>query len=153
MNFDDRFLGLISMLNGIKENKSNFKNENEKTNQGMGIDGIMNILGIMRGMQGFSSGTASQQTNSSNGLDIMKILPIISAIKGGGFNMGMQNTNQQNEVKNDNFTANTQSVDHNISSTDNLTKQGGFKDKYYAISFAGNEVIYSLGKLWKTYKT
>ena len=28
-------------------------------------------------------------------------------------------------------------------------KKGGYKGKYSAVSFAGNEVIYNLGKLWK----
>ena len=28
-------------------------------------------------------------------------------------------------------------------------KKGGYKGKYSALSFAGNEVIYNLGKLWK----
>ena len=84
----------------------------------------------------------------------MKILPLITALKGGGFPMGnMQNANQQNNGNDNDSVSNIQSENTKNQGTENATKQCGFKDKYSAISFAGNEVIYTLGKLWKTYKT
>ena len=153
MNFDDRFLGILNMLGSVNKNNSTPQNDSQKQNQGMGLDGIMNIMGLMQGFQGLSNG-ANQQAGNSNGLDIMKILPLITALKGGGFPMGnMQNANQQNYGNDNDSVSNIQSENTKNQGTENATKQCGFKDKYYAISFAGNEVIYALGKLWKTYKT
>ena len=153
MNFDDRFLGILNMLGGVSKNNPTPQNDSQKQNQGMGLDGIMNIMGLMQGFQGLSNG-ANQQVGNSNGLDIMKILPIITALKGGGFPVGnMQNANQQNYGNDNDSVSNIQSENTKNQGTENVTKQCGFKDKYSAISFAGNEVIYTLGKLWKTYKT
>ena len=152
MNFDDKFLGILNMLGSVNKNNPTPQNDSQKQNQGMGLDSIMNIMGLMQGFQGLSNG-ANQQAGNSNGLDIMKILPLITALKGGGFPMGnMQNANQQDSMRDNNPISNGQSVDMK-NTTDNTNRQGGFKDKYSAISFAGNEVIYTLGKLWKTYKT
>lgn len=153
MNFDDRFLGILNMLGGVNKNNPTPQNSSQKQNQGMGLDGIMNIMGLMQGFQGLSNG-ANQQVGNSNGLDIMKILPLITALKGGGFPMGnIQNANQQNYGNDNDSVSNIQSENTKNQGTENATKQCGFKDKYSAISFAGNEVIYTLGKLWKTYKT
>lgn len=153
MNFDDRFWGILNMLGGVNKNNPTPQNDSQKQNQGMGLDGIMNIMGLMQGFQGLSNG-ANQQVGNSNGLDIMKILPIITALKGGGFPVGnMQNANQQNYGNDNDSVSNIQSENTKNQGTENATRQCGFKDKYSAISFAGNEVIYTLGKLWKTYKT
>ena len=65
----------------------------------------------------------------------------------------MQNVNMQSVNDNiayDNTTNKTDNIPTN--SNERKMENIGFKDKYSAISFAGNEVIYHLGKLWKTYK-
>lgn len=153
MNFDDRFLGILNMLGGLNGNGATPPNNHVKQNQGMGLENIMGIMGLMQGLQGGSKGSNTQQTNNSNGFDIMKILPIISALRGGGLPMvNPQNITPQNVVNENNSMPNIQSIDKTMQATETASKQGCFKDKYSAISFAGNEVIYSLGKLWKTYK-
>jgi hypothetical protein len=157
MNFDERFLGLVNMLGGLG-GKSNFPNQNPSNEQknGMNFDGIMKILGLMQGFQGFGQGVQSANTQSqqggiganSGGLDMMKILPLLTAMKSGN-PFGNSNLNAQNTMATDNQKEN---IDKQMSQDINAKNQGGYKDKYSAISFAGNEVIYTLGKLWKTYK-
>ena len=152
MNFDDRFLGLLNMLDGMNENKSTPQDE-VKQNQAMGLDKIMTIMGLMQELQGFSGGQGTKTQN--NGLDLMKIIPLLSALKGGipMGNMPVNNTANCSSTpqKNTDVMSASQNVENTISTASN-EKQVGYKDKYSAIPFAGNEVIYTLGKLWKTYK-
>ncbi|MBO7221677.1 MAG: hypothetical protein J6V37_01380 [Clostridia bacterium] len=169
MNFDDRFLGILNMLGSM--NGASGDNKPNSYGQGASLDGMMKIIGLMQGLQGFSSGQnlsgnqgnsnnqgfsgnlgAKGQSNNNGGLDIMKILPLLSALKGG---FPMSNT----PINNTNLTTfgDTNIGQENHGGTDNnitamSEKQNGYKDKYSAISFAGNEVIYTIGKLWKTYK-
>ncbi len=144
MNFDDRFLGIMNMLG----NMGGKNNSNPSSKGGMNMESLMGILGLMQGLQGSQLGASGQ---NNNGLDIMKILPLLSALK-GGFPMGnMPNVNTQSAVDN-NFTSQNTPPTENTAPIQEKTEKGGYKDKYSAISFAGNEVIYTLGKLWKTYK-
>ena len=144
MNFDDRFLGIMNMLG----NMGGKSNNNSSSKGGMNMESLMGILGLMQGLQGSQMGASGQ---NNNGLDIMKILPLLSALK-GGFPMGnMPNVNTQSTVDN-NFTSQNTPPTESATPIQEKTEQGGYKDKYSAISFAGNEVIYTLGKLWKTYK-
>ena len=152
MNFDDRFLGLLNMLDGMNENKSTPQDE-VKQNQAMGLDKIMTIMGLMQELQGFSGGQGTKTQN--NGLDLMKIIPLLSALKGGipMGNMPVNNTANCSSTPQENtdVMSASQNIEDTIS-TASSEKQFGYKDKYSAIPFAGNEVIYTLGKLWKTYK-
>ena len=153
MNFDDRFLGLLNMLGGMNGNKSTPQDE-VKQNQAMGLDKIMTIMGLMQGLQGFSGGQGAK-TQNNGGLDLMKIIPLLSALKGGipMGNMPVNNTANCSSTpqKNTDVMSASQNIEDTISTASN-EKQVGYKDKYSAIPFAGNEVIYTLGKLWKTYK-
>jgi hypothetical protein len=69
---------------------------------------------------------------NNKGLDFAKILPLLASLKG------------ENPLVNAFACAPTQETEPTIKDTPK-----GFRDKYDAITFAGNEVIYSLGKLWK----
>ena len=144
MNFDDRFLGIMNMLG----NMGGKKDEKQSSKSGINMESMMGILGLMQGLQN-SQMSANGQGNG--GLDIMKILPLLSALK-GGFPMGnTPNVNAQSAFDND-FTSQNTPPTESTNTTEEKTEKGGYKDKYSAISFAGNEVIYTLGKLWKTYK-
>ena len=141
MNFDDRFLGIMNMLGNI----GGKSNSNPSSKGGINMESMMGILGLMQGLQGSQMGASGQ---NNNGLDVMKILPLLSALK-GGFPMGnMPKVDTQSAVDTDS----TSQIKTTESSTKETAEKGGYRDKYSAISFAGNEVIYTLGKLWKTYK-
>lgn len=146
MNFDDRFLGLMSMLGGMGGNQNNGQN------QGMNLDGLMKLMGLMQGFGGQKTTAQNVNIGQNSGLDFLKLLPLLTAMKGGNpFNM--QNVNMQSVSDNiayDNTTNQTDNIHTN--SKERKMENIGFKDKYSAIFFAGNEVIYNLGKLWKTYK-
>lgn len=109
MNFDDKFMGMLSMLGML--------NGNGKQNNG----GLASIIGLLSSM------------NGNAGVDIMKILPLLTAMKG------------ENPLGN--TPVNTKLQDADVPVEQPAPK--GYKDKYDAIGFAGNEVIYTLGKLWK----
>ena len=148
MNFDDRFLSLLNMMSmgGMGGNQ----NPTSGQNQGMNFDGIMKIMGLMQGLQGSKMGANTNQgQNPSGGLDIMKILPLLSALKGGNPFGNMNYVNMQGSAD---VVNNAQHTYESPTKDNNPKTQCGYKDKYSAISFAGNEVIYTLGKLWKTYK-
>lgn len=169
MNFDDRFLGILNMLGSM--NGASGDNKPNSSQQGASLDGMMKIIGLMQGLQGFSSGQnlsgnqgnsnnqgfspnlgAKGQNNNNGGLDIMKILPLLTALK-GGFPVGntpINNTNLTTFGDPNIRQENQDEMGNNITAM--AEKQNGYKNKYSAISFAGNEVIYTIGKLWKTYK-
>lgn len=141
MNFDDRFLGLMSMLGGMGGNQNNGQN------QGMNLDGLMKLMGLIQGFGGQKTTAQNVNIGQNSGLDFLKLLPLLNAMKGGNpFNMQSVNDN----IAYDNTTNKTDNIRTN--SNERKIENTGFKDKYSAISFAGNEVIYNLGKLWKTYK-
>lgn len=154
MNFDDRFLGLISMLGGMGGmNNSNNASPTEKQSQGMNFDSVMNIMGLMQGFSG-KSFNATQNQSLCGSVDIMKILPLLTALKSGNsigniFNAGNQPSSYSGNAQDTSSDNQSPSPSADLSSQRN---GAGYKDKYSAIAFAGNEVIYTLGKLWKTYK-
>lgn len=115
MNFDDKFMGILSMLGGMKNNGNNLLN----------MESIAPLLGLMSSMGG------------GKGVDIMKILPLLTTLKGGNPLGNVFQSFQPQETKKENP----------------LKTPRGYKDKYEAIAFAGNEVIYTLGKLWKVQET
>ena len=134
-------MNMLGNMGGKSNNVSSSKG-------GMNMESLMGILGLMQGLQGSQMGASGQ---NNNGLDIMKILPLLSALK-GGFPMGnMPNINTQSVVDN-NISSQNNPPTESAAPIQEKTEKGGYKDKYSAISFAGNEVIYTLGKLWKTYK-
>ena len=105
-------------------------------------DKFMSVLGMLGGLKGngtqphnglaLVSGLLSAMGGNNKGLDFAKILPLLASLKG------------ENPLSNAFASAPTQEREPTIKDTPK-----GFNDKYDAITFAGNEVIYSLGKLWK----
>ncbi len=104
---------------------------------GFGMDKLMSMMSILGTLGG------KPNTQNNNGLDLMKILPLITAMKGGNLAGMMGNVGTSSVQKNEE-SSNT--------SPPQPEKQKSYKDTYSAISFAGNEVIYTLGKLWKIKK-
>lgn len=78
---------------------------------------------------------------NGQGVDVGKLLPLISMLKGGNPLNNFGATTGEKVEKQSAEVLSEENVKEN--------KKGGYKGKYSAVSFAGNEVIYNLGKLWK----
>ena len=109
------------------------------------MESMMGILGLMQGLQGSQMGASGQNTN---GLDVMKILPLLSALK-GGFPMGnTPKVDTQSTIDND-FTSQNTPPTENAAPIQEKTEKGGYKDKYSAISFkvfVSNDLVKTIGK-------
>ena len=177
----------MNMLGGMVANTPNPYSNGQ--GQGLGLDGIMKFMGLIQGLQGGMSGNTNQTvgnngmnadgihskngmgtfnnpmqnlgSNGKGGIDLMKILPLLSMLKGGNpFStenvsnvLNIQNNNENSNLNgqnqlNDGFKV--EEINQHANVQAQKEKQGGYRDKYSTISFAGNEVIYTLGKLWKT---
>ena len=126
MFFDEKMMGIINMLGALnggqeKTDKSNIPQSS------FDMSKLMGMMSLLQGLNKTGQNSAGFGQTGGQGVDVGKLLPLISMLKGG---------NPLN-----NFSATT---------TENVeNKKGGYKGKYSAVSFAGNEVIYNLGKLWK----
>lgn len=140
MIFDEKFMGLLNLLGGMK------KPINQEDKNGMGFENLTKMLGMIEAFKGFGNNSDSRQNNAfgqtfqnseqnnASGIDMSKILPLMSLLKGQNLTANPFAL-KKDEVQQQSF--------------DDVAK-GGYKDKFHQIAFAGNEVIYAVGELWKT---
>ena len=142
MNFDDRFLGLMSMLGGMGGNQNNGQN------QGMNLDGLMKLMGLMQGFGGQKTTAQNVNVGQNSGLDFLKLLPLLTAMKGGNpFNM--QNVNMQSVSDNiayDNTTDKTDNIRTNskegkMEKYETLREKKGFICDMDGVLYHGNKLL------------
>lgn len=133
-------MGIINMLGALnggqeKTDKSNIPQSS------FDMSKLMGMMSVLQGLNKTGQNSAGFGQMGGQGVDITKLLPLISMLKGGNpiNNLGAQTVEKVEK----------QSAE--VLSEENVkeNKKGGYKGKYSAVSFAGNEVIYNLGKLWK----
>lgn len=140
MFFDEKMMGIINMLGALnggqeKTDKSNIPQSS------FDMSKLMGMMSLLQGLNKTGQNSAGFGQMGDQGVDVGKLLPLISMLKGGNpiNNLGAQAVEKVEK----------QSAE--VLSEENVkeNKNGGYKGKYSAVSFAGNEVIYNLGKLWK----
>ena len=102
---------------------------------------LMGMMSLLQGLNKTGQNSAGFGQMGGQGVDVGKLLPLISMLKGGN---PINNIDAQAVEKVEKQSAEVLS-EENVKEN----KKGGYKGKYSAVSFAGNEVIYNLGKLWK----
>ena len=140
MFFDEKMMGIINMLGALnggqeKTDKSNISQSS------FDMSKLMGMMSVLQGLNKTGQNSAGFGQMNGQGIDITKLLPLISMLKGS------------NPLNNFSATAteNVEKQSAQVLSKENVKENniGGYKGKYSAVSFAGNEVIYNLGKLWK----
>ncbi len=114
----------------------------QNNTNGFSLDKIVGMMSALGSLGGVKTGGQNPQ----GGLDLMKLLPLLTAMKGNPL-ASMMKSNNEDESAQDVAQTPPQPA-----SPTPPEKPKSYKDKYEAISFAGNEVIYTLGKLWKVNK-
>lgn len=140
MFFDEKMMGIINMLGALnggqeKTDKSNIPQSS------FDMSKLMGMMSLLQGLNKTGQNSAGFGQMGGQGVDITKLLPLISMLKGGN---PINNLGEQTVEKVEKQSAEVLS-EENVKEN----KKGGYKGKYSAVSFAGNEVIYNLGKLWK----
>ena len=140
MFFDEKMLGIINMLGALnggqeKTDKSNIPQSS------FDMSKLMGMMSLLQGLNKTGQNSAGFGQMGGQGVDVGKLLPLISMLKGGNpiNNLGAQTVEKVEKQSAEVFS------EENVKEN----KKGGYKGKYSAVSFAGNEVIYNLGKLWK----
>lgn len=140
MFFDEKMMGIINMLGALnggqeKTDKSNIPQSS------FDMSKLMGMMSVLQGLNKTGQNSTGFGQTGGQGVDITKLLPLISMLKGGNpiNNLGAQTVEKVEKQSAEVFS------EENVKEN----KKGGYKGKYSAVSFAGNEVIYNLGKLWK----
>lgn len=140
MFFDEKMMGIINMLGALNGGQEKSDKPNNPASS-FDMSKLMGMMSLLQGLNKTGQNSAGFGQTSGQGVDITKLLPLISMLKGGNpiNNLGAQTVEKVEK----------QSAE--VLSEENVkeNKKGGYKGKYSAVSFAGNEVIYNLGKLWK----
>ena len=140
MFFDEKMMGIINMLGALNGGQEKTNNPNNLSS-GFDMSKLMGMMSVLQGLNKTGQNSAGFGQINGQGVDVGKLLPLISMLKGGNSinNLGAQTVEKVEK----------QSAE--VLSEENVkeNKKGGYKGKYSAVSFAGNEVIYNLGKLWK----
>ena len=128
---------MLGALNGGQEktDKSNIPQSS------FDMSKLMGMMSLLQGLNKTGQNSAGFGQMGGQGVDVGKLLPLISMLKGGNpiNNLGAQTVEKVEKQSAEVFS------EENVKEN----KKGGYKGKYSAVSFAGNEVIYNLGKLWK----
>lgn len=141
MFFDEKMMGIINMLGALnggqeKTDKSNIPQSS------FDMSKLMGMMSLLQGLNKTGQNSAGfGQITGDQGVDVAKLLPLISMLKGGNPLNNFSATTTEKVEKQSAEVLSEENVKEN--------KKGGYKGKYSAVSFAGNEVIYNLGKLWK----
>lgn len=140
MFFDEKMMGIINMLgalNGGQEKTNNPKN----LSSGFDMSKLIGVMSLLQGLNKTGQNSVGFGQMNDQGVDITKLLPFISMLKGGNPLNNFSATTTEKVEKQSAEVLSEENVKDN--------KKSGYKGKYSAVSFAGNEVIYNLGKLWK----
>ena len=128
---------MLGALNGGQEktDKSNIPQSS------FDMSKLMGMMSLLQGLNKTGQNSAGFGQMGGQGVDVGKLLPLISMLKGGNpiNNLGAQTVEKVEKQSAEVFS------EENVKEN----KKGGYKGKYSAVSFAGHEVIYNLGKLWK----
>ena len=140
MFFDEKMMGIINMLGALnggqeKTDKSNIPQSS------FDMSKLMGMMSLLQGLNKTGQNSAGFGQTGGQGVDVGKLLPLISMLKGGNPLNNFSATTTEKVEKQSAEVLSEENVKEN--------KKGGYKGKYSAVSFAGNEVIYNLGKLWK----
>ena len=140
MFFDEKMMGIINMLGALNGGQEKTNNPNNPAS-GFDISKLMGMMSLLQGLNKTGQNSAGFGQTGGQGVDVGKLLPLISMLKGGNPLNNFSATTTENVEKQSAEVLNEENVKEH--------KKGGYKGKYSAVSFAGNEVIYNLGKLWK----
>ena len=140
MFFDEKMMGIINVLGTLNGGQEKTNNPNNLSS-GFDMSKLMGMMSVLQGLNKTGQNSAGFGQIGGQGVDITKLLPLISMLKGGNPLNNFSATTTENVEK--------QSAEVFSEETVKENKKGGYKGKYSAVSFAGNEVIYNLGKLWK----
>ena len=140
MFFDEKMMGIINMIGTLnsdheKTDKSNIPQPS------FDISKLMGMMSVLQGLNKSGQNFAGFGQTGGQGVDVGKLLPLITMLKGGNPLSNFSATTTENVEKQSAEVLSEENIKEN--------KKGGYKGKYSAVSFAGNEVIYNLGKLWK----
>ena len=140
MFFDEKMMGIINMLGALNGGQEK-TDKSHIPQSSFDMSKLMGMMSVLQGLNKTGQNSAGFGQMGGQGVDVGKLLPLISMLKGGNpiNNLGAQAVEKVEK----------QSAE--VLSEENVkeNKNGGYKGKYSAVSFAGNEVIYNLGKLWK----
>ena len=140
MFFDEKMMGIINMLGALNGGQEKTNNPNNPSS-GFDMSKLMGVMSLLQGLNKNGQNSAGFGQMNGQGVDVGKLLPLISMLKGGNPLNNFSATTTENVEKQSAEVFSEENVKEN--------KKGGYKGKYSAVSFAGNEVIYNLGKLWK----
>ena len=140
MFFDEKMMGIINMLGALNGGQEKTNNPNNPAS-GFDMSKLMGMMSLLQGLNKTGQNSAGFGQTGGQGVDVGKLLPLISMLKGGNPLNNFSATTTENVEKQSAEVLSEENVKEN--------KNGGYKGKYSAVSFAGNEVIYNLGKLWK----
>lgn len=140
MFFDEKMMGIINMLGALNGGQEKTNNPNNLSS-GFDMSKLMGMMSLLQGLNKTGQNSAGFGQMGGQGVDITKLLPLISMLKGGNPLNNFSATTAEKVEKQFAEVLGEENVKEN--------KKGGYKGKYSAVSFAGNEVIYNLGKLWK----
>ena len=140
MFFDEKMMGIINMLGALNGGQEKTNNPNNPAS-GFDISKLMGMMSLLQGLNKTGQNSIGFGQTGGQGVDVGKLLPLISMLKGGNPLNNFSATTTENVEKQSAEVLSEENVKEN--------KNGGYKGKYSAVSFAGNEVIYNLGKLWK----
>ena len=140
MFFDEKMMGIINMLGALNSGQEKTDKSNIPQSS-FDMSKLMGMMSLLQGLNKTGQNSAGFGQMNSQGVDVGKLLPLISMLKGGNSinNLGAQTVEKVEKQSAQVFS------EENVKKN----KNGGYKGKYSAVSFAGNEVIYNLGKLWK----
>lgn len=140
MFFDEKMMGIINMLGALNSGQEKTDKSNIPQSS-FDVSKLMGMMSVLQGLNKTGQNSAGFGQTGGQRVDITKLLPLISMLKGGNpiNNLGAQTVEKVEKQSSE------------VLSEENVkeNKKGGYKGKYSAVSFAGNEVIYNLGKLWK----
>ena len=140
MFFDEKMMGIINMLGALNGGQEKTNNPNNPSS-GFDMSKLMGVMSLLQGLNKNGQNYTGFGQMNGQGVDITKLLPFISMLKGGNPLNNFSATTTEKVEKQSAEVFSEENVKEN--------KKGGYKGKYSAVSFAGNEVIYNLGKLWK----
>ena len=140
MFFDEKMMGIINMLGALNSGQEKTDKSNIPQSS-FDMSKLMGMMSLLQGLNKTGQNSAGFGKMGDQGVDVGKLLPLITMLKGGN---PINNLGAQAVEKVEKQTAEVLS-EENVKEN----KKGGYKGKYSAVSFAGNEVIYNLGKLWK----
>ena len=140
MFFDEKMMGIINMLGALNSGEEKTDKSNIPQSS-FDMSKLMGMMSLLQGLNKTGPNSAGFGQTGGQGVDVGKLLPLITMLKGGNPLSNFSATTTENVEKQSAQVLSEEYVKEN--------KKGGYKGKYSAVSFAGNEVIYNLGKLWK----